>query len=364
MKILHVSTILEWRGGDNQLLTTYNILKDFPDFQQMILCADRSVLMSKCEQLAIPHFKAPRTSKFSIAFLKKIIEVVNIQKVDVLHVHDSNSFTLSLFALKFTHKLKFVYSRKRNNQINKNFFKNLKYNSSKIDKIICVSDAVRQVLLPIVNKKHKIEVIYDGIEVSKFQPKSGKPILSKAYNLNESTILIGNVAGLTRQKDLFTFLKTAEILLKKSLKELKFIIIGQGPLEEDLKKYALELKIEDHVIFAGFRNDVPQVLPEFDLFLLSSETEGLPLSIMEAFACKVPVVTTAAGGTGEAVISEVTGMISPVKDPSQLAENALKILTNESLKSKIIANAFEIVHEKFTLDVMKNNYYNFYKSLE
>ncbi|WP_255702833.1 glycosyltransferase family 4 protein [Antarcticibacterium sp. 1MA-6-2] len=107
-----------------------------------------------------------------------------------------------------------------------------------------------------------------------------------------------------------------------------------------------------------------KVLPEFDLFLISSDTEGLPLSVLEAFACKIPVVATAAGGTGEAVKNRETGMLSPVKDAAKLAENALEVINDPSLKELLIESAYHMVSTYFTLDVMQREYYSFYKNLK
>lgn len=364
MKILHVSTIIEWRGGDNQMLTTYSILKSHLDLEQFIFCPENSVLQKKCVEHNIPHFTASRNSKYSLAFIKKLYKTLKEEHIEILHVHDSKAFSMSLLLVKFLPKLKLVYSRKRNNKIYKNFFKVLKYNHRRIDRIICVSEAVKDVLKPVLNKESKAQVIYDGIDVKKFSNSLATGILRASYKIPEDAFIIGNIAGLTRQKDFFTFLDTAKIILAKTKKEFKFLIVGQGPLEEDLKAYTKELGIEKAIIFTGFRTDIPQILPELDLFLLSSETEGLPLSIMEAFACKVPVVATAAGGTGEAITNGITGMISPVKDPQKLAENALKIINDPVLREAVVTNAYKLVNSKFTLEVMEQNYYNFYKELE
>lgn len=363
MKILHVSTIIEWRGGDNQMLTTYTILKSHLDLQQFIFCPKNSVLQKKCIDNTIPHFTASRNSKYSVAFIKKLYSIIKVEKIDVLHVHDSKAFTMSLLLVKFFPNLKLVYSRKRNNRITKNYFKVLKYNHKRIDRIVCVSQAVKEVLKPVLKSESKAQVIYDGIDVTKFKNSHNTGILKRDFKISDETLIIGNIAGLTRQKDLFTFLDTAKIILNETKKELKFLIVGQGPLENELKTYANELGIEKDIIFTGFRKDIPEILSELDLFLLSSETEGLPLSIMEAFACKVPVVATAAGGTGEAVINEVTGMISPVKDAEKLAANVLKLINDPALRDSVIANAFELVNSKFTLDRMEKEYHSFYKSL-
>lgn len=346
------------------MLTTYHILKDHSDLHQIIFCARNSVLEQKCVEQKIPFYSASRKSKYSFKFLKELIKTLKKEKIDVLHVHDSKAFTLSLIAVKFFPHLKFVYSRKRNNKVHKNFFKVRKYNNPRINKIICVSEAVKQVLEPVLNDPARVKVIYDGIDVEKFAGTSSKGILHRDYNLPPDSLVVGNIAGLSKQKDLFTFLDAAKIILEKTKKELRFFIIGQGPLEQELKTHASNLGIDDHVIFTGFRNDIASILPEFDVFMLSSDTEGLPLSIMEAFAARVPVATTAAGGTGEAVKHEITGMITAVKNPSALADSVVKLLEDKELRELVIKNAYELVREKFTLQVMEKEYYKFYKDLE
>jgi len=363
MKILHISTIREWRGGDNQMLTTYNILKDHRELSQIILCPEDSVLFQKCKKGKIPVFSAPRKSKFSLAFLKTIIKVVKEENVDVIHVHDSTALTLSLFSLKFLPKVKLVYSRKRNNKVKSNYFKKLKYNNPRITKILCVSQAVKEVLLPVLKDPNKAVVIYDGIDVNKFSNPTISTNLRSEFRLKPECILIGNIAGLTRQKDLFTFLDAAELILKDNKEDINFVLVGEGPLEGELKDYAIKLGISDRVFFAGFRREIPSILAQFDIFLLSSETEGLPLSVMEAFAAKIPVVATNAGGTGEAVKQGITGMISPVREAAPLARNVKELIQNPALKSLIVSNAFKLVHQKFTLEVMEKEYAAFYKSL-
>lgn len=364
MKILHISTIIEWRGGDQQMLTTYEILKDFPDFRQLILCPDNSVLAEKCRSANIPHYTAARKMKFSPDFLKQIIRVIKKEGVDVVHVHDSTALTLSLVALRFAPPVKLVYSRKRSNRVKPNFFKNLKYNNSYISEIICNSEAVKDVLVPVVKNPERIKVIYDGVDLEKSSQFKNANILHRDYQLDPETFIIGNAAGLTKQKDHFTFLAAAKEILNSTNQPLVFLIVGEGPLKEELNAYSAELEIAEKVIFAGFRKDLSALLPEFDLFMLSSESEGVPLTVLEAFAHKVPVVATAAGGTPEAVLHQKGGLISPVKDPVALAQNALKVLNDAGLRKTLTENAHQLVYKKFSLDVMRREYFNFYKSLE
>jgi len=96
---------------------------------------------------------------------------------------------------------------------------------------------------------------------------------------------------------------------------------------------------------------------------MTSITEGLPLTIYEAFASKIPVVSTDAGGIKEVLITEKTGLMADVKDTETLAKHVLRILEDKNFAEQLTNNAFELVKQHHDLGVMKENYYNFYKSL-
>src|SRR5690606_28372567 len=114
-----------------------------------------------------------------------------------------------------------------------------------------------------------------------------------------------------------------------------FLAIGQGHLEEELKAYAQEQGVSDKIIFTGFRNDIPQIFPELDVLLFSSRTEGLGSTILDAFACGVPVVSTNAGGIPEIVTNEETGLLAPVGDATALANNVLRVLQDPDLAARL-----------------------------
>ncbi len=149
----------------------------------------------------------------------------------------------------------------------------------------------------------------------------------------------------------------------KQRSDLYFFIIGTGELKDDLIRYADLKKVSSHLFFIGFRSDSRVLMKTFDLLLMSSQTEGIPLTIYEAFAEEIPVVTTNAGGISEVIINNETGFHTPVKDSQSLAKNALKVLNDKTLKCKLTDNALNLVHQKFTFEVMQKNYLHFYHSL-
>jgi L-malate glycosyltransferase len=152
---------------------------------------------------------------------------------------------------------------------------------------------------------------------------------------------------LSDHKDYPTFLKVAGYLTGKGI-NVKFFVIGTGDMKETIVKIIQQEHLEDHVIMTGFLNNLERVLPDLDIFLMSSKTEGLGTSILDAFASGVPVVATRAGGIPEMVIHEETGLLSPVSDYQDLGENIIRLTGDTGLRKRLIRNAREMVMENFT----------------
>lgn len=365
MKILNITTMIDWRGGDAQMYSVYNLLKEYTDLNQFILCPSESVLAKKCKENKDKYYTYKKTSKvFSV--IKSIISVCKTEKIEVIHVHDSDSLTATLLASFFLpNNIKIILSRKRNNKIKDKFLNRLKYSNSRIFKIISVSKAVESIFENIVEDKNKLVTIYDAIDVTFFERNKSKGIIHKEFSIPVETKIIGNVAALSNQKDIYTFIDTAKKIKNKIENniQVKFVIIGEGSQKNELEKYASENELQNDLIFMNFRNNVHELLPEFDVFLLTSLTEGLPLTIYEAFAAKVPVVSTNAGGIAEVVQNEITGFISDLKDSESLSNNVLKIINNNKLSETITTNAYNLVKKNHDLNIMKENYYNFYKNI-
>ncbi|WP_431245110.1 glycosyltransferase family 4 protein [Flavobacterium sp. P21] len=230
-------------------------------------------------------------------------------------------------------------------------------------KIISVSKAVEAIFDTIITNKERLVTIYDAIDVDKFNQKSNQNLLHKEYNFSSDTKIIGNVVALTNQKDIYTFIDTAKKIKANCPANypLKFVVIGNGPLSDDLKKYTKVNNLENDLFFTGFRN-VIDLLPEFDIFLITSITEGLPLTVYEAFASKIPVVSTKAGGIPEVIIDGKTGFLAEIKDSETLSKKVLQLLSDPVLEKNIKTNAYKLVKQNHDLNIMQKNYYDFYKN--
>ena len=338
MKILHVNSAENWRGGEQQVAYLICGLRD-QNIAQLVFCRDNSAFAAFCKKEQIPYITY--THKNPIYIASRLTKVCKAEQISLMHFHDSFMHTCAVLAAAiFRNPVSFVVSRRVDYPVKKNMFSRWKYNHSKLKKILFVSEAIHQMYLNDIKDTSKLKTIHSGIDLQKFSEKPSG-ILRKEYQIPENTLLIGNVAAISPHKDYFTFVDTVEILQKERLNAHYLMIGGKQDIEETQKieAYIQEKNLGDHIIMTGFRNDIPKILPELDIFLFSSKTEGLGTSLLDAFACQVPVVSTDAGGIPELIIHEKTGLLSPTKDPKNLAKNVLKLTHNQELRQKIIQEA-------------------------
>ncbi len=337
-KIIHLSSAEKWRGGEQQIAYLIEASLDTP-FLPHVFCLKDSALAAFCQRKEVPFFTYPKGNAFTTARLLK--KAIHAMQIDLIHLHDSHAHTHGVLASDlFGVKLPLVLTRRINYPMKKNFLSRHKYNHPRLKKIICISEAIKALYSPDIRDQKRLTRIYSGVDVHRF-PYTSQGILHQEYDLPPETRIIGNIATLSQDKDLKTFVKTAAQLRAKGL-AAKYFIIGRQQDEEEahlVKTLIREKNMEDQIIFTGFREDIPKILPEFDVFLCTSRTEGLGTSILDAFACKVPVVATQVGGIPEMVFHQETGMLAPLGDFQTLAAHTYQVIQEPVLRQKLVANA-------------------------
>lgn len=364
MKVLHVSTAKTWRGGEQQLAYLMEELQS-QKIEQHIVCLKNSRIDAKAAELGISRSYAKKQTSLSLRFALKIKLTCDQERISIIHTHDAHAHTFAVWAAQlFGNRVPIIVSRRVDFPIKRNWLSQLKYNHQMVKKIICVSDAVKHIAaenLPL-NTQEKLATVYSGIDLKKFDFEPSNK-LKEAFNIPASHALIGNVSALAPHKDYFTFLDTVKVFFQKHpTTEATFLIIGDGLLKDQLEQYAASLNVNKHVVFTGFRSDVTAILKELDVFLITSETEGLGTTIIDAMACNVPVVATRAGGIPELVIHEKTGLSSNVKNAVDLAENCHRILVDEALRSQLVSNAANHV-KGFAKEVTASLTLNYYREV-
>jgi glycosyltransferase involved in cell wall biosynthesis len=163
--------------------------------------------------------------------------------------------------------------------------------------------------------------------------------------------LVGNVARLAPQKGQRVLLDAAPLVLERH-PDARFVLVGDGESRRELEEQARRLTIDDHVVFTGARDDVPELLASFSVFALPSYFEGLCVAVLEAQAAGVPVVATPVGGVRETVVSGETGLLAAVGDPASLAQGIVRLLDDPDEAQRLAAEARRRVRERFTVERM------------
>lgn len=347
VNILHVSTPKSWRGGEQQLAYLYEELES-KKINQFIICRKGGEIATKGKSHGWNIIECNKVTAVDLNFALKIKKSCKKHRIDVIHTHDSHAHSFAIIAAAiWGNKTPIVVSRRVDFAIKKTWFSQFKYNHPMVKKILCVSDAIREITSPDIADKSVLKTVHSGIDISRFDNlNKNSKVLRSDYNLSADTKLIGNVAAIAPHKDYYTFVDTVEILAKKKL-NYHFLIIGTGPLEKVIKNYVSSKKLEAWITFTGFRADIPKILPELDAFLITSETEGLGTSVIDAFACRVPVVATKAGGIPELVKHNETGLLAEVKDASTLAENIETLFSGVVDIEEMVKNQ-QILLKQFT----------------
>lgn len=365
MKVLHISGARAWGGNEQQLIYCIPELNKI-GVENVVFGIKDSVLGKQClaNNISFIPVKDGKLNKFSN--FKYIKEIINETKPDLIHLHTSNSltfFVLSNLFLKL--KAKIVFSKKAISA-SSSFVSKFKYNSKGVDAVFCVSKSVEDNFSQVLSEKNKkkLTVVPDCVPVDILN-KKGKVDLREKYNVAKDGFVIGNIANHTTAKDLNTFINTADYLINVlGRKDVVFFQIGKySKLTDEYLKLIQEKNLQNFVIFTDTIEDASSLNSQFDIFLMTSQREGGPTSVLEAMLVGVPVVTTNVGIIPDVITDGVNGFVSPIKDFENLASKINQLLDEKNLQNDFVEKSKLIIEKGFTASVIAKKTYEEYKRI-
>jgi glycosyltransferase involved in cell wall biosynthesis len=322
-------------------------------------------------QLGVKYYKVESLKKkFSIKTFFEISRIIKNENPDILHVHMLKSYAIVGLLNIFHHrKLIFNYHGLFINNIYNSFLEKIIYKSA--HQLINLFDAVDYVIVPSEYSKNlllqetkifrEIKVYYNGYLPHK-DVTIVESITQELENLKKNFKLIGILARIESQKRIDRALEVLKNLLLDKV-NVYFVFMGDGPLEEQMVDKAIDQRVDDHCRFYGYMENAQSYLKYFDLLLLTSDWEGMPLVIWEAMANGVPIVSSDVGGVKEILESAHCGVVYD-KDDVPTAVNILKNLINKPDKLKAMGyNGKVAIKEKYTLQNFSNTIDDFYTKL-
>jgi glycosyltransferase involved in cell wall biosynthesis len=202
---------------------------------------------------------------------------------------------------------------------------------------LAVSEAVRESLpRPIRSRTRVIRYGVDAAEIG--LEREHRAEQRRLLGVDDDEIVIGTVANLRATKGYPDLLAAAREVVDR-VPKARFVAVGRGPMEEELRARHHDLGLGAHFTFLGFRSDAMRVMSAFDVFCLPSHYEGLPIALMEAMALGLPAVATAVGGVGELVTDGTDAVLVPRGDPTRLAEALVTLALFPSRRAELGAAA-------------------------
>ncbi len=349
---LHVDTARTWRGGQNQVLLTVNGLRSIGERAALVAHPDGELRRRAAEGLELIPM-APR-AEMDLTAAWRFSRVIKRLAPDVIHAHDPHGVAMASLALSLGSSTaqgrapRLVASRRVDFHLKGNSFSRWKYRQ--VDAFIAASEAIRQMLVADGVPAERSVTVHEGIDVD--HVVAAPPVnVHEAFWLPHQAPVVGNVAALVPHKGQ-RYLVDAAHLVVQSVPDARFIILGEGELREHLEKQVHEHHLEKHVLLPGFRTDVLGCIKGFDLFVMSSVTEGLGTSLLDAMACGRPIVATRAGGIPEIVEEGVNGALVPPRDAASLAAAIVRALKDEGWRRRMGEAGLARVRERFTVDRM------------
>jgi glycosyltransferase involved in cell wall biosynthesis len=230
------------------------------------------------------------------------------------------------------------------------------------DQIIAVSNDVGDQIrsLPGV-RSDRVQVIQNAVDIEAYDAPDRRSQCRAEFEIPSGAPLLGFAGRIAKQKRVDLLLEAFAVVSKRN-PHVHLLIAGEGEESGLQQAYARELGVNDRVIWAGYRRDMPRLLAAMDIYVQSSVNEGLSLSLLQAMAARTPVVATDVGGTRE-VVNQETGLLIPSGSSEPLASAILSVLEDPAGAARRVDKAWHLVTERFSVTKQMEQYRTVYKRL-
>lgn len=312
----------------------------------------------------IPLTTLDRRPGFRPAIARMVAREARRHRATVLHCHQYSPFVYGSLSIAF-HGAKVVYTEHGRLADSCPGLRRRVANTviGRLPRrIVAVSEDLRRSMIAEGFPGDRIEVVRNGIDPGAPADDRARRGARQRLGLPADAVVIGTVARLDRVKDLRTLVE-AFSALRRALPTAVLLIVGEGPLRTELEAVAAHVAAGEAVRFLGMRADARNVIAAFDVYVNTSISEGISLSILEAMAAGLPVVATRVGGTPEVVQDSVTGILVAPRDPSALAHVLAQLAVDTSRRAAMGAAGRARVEDQFALDSMVHRYRTMYEEL-
>jgi sugar transferase (PEP-CTERM/EpsH1 system associated) len=347
--VIHVSLGLHI-GGMEKLLVEFARHADRRRFDlQFVSLTAKGDVAEQIERLGWPVIALGQRPGVEPATSVRLAQLFRRSKPRIVHTHNTKPLLYAVPAAHLTGVQTIIHTRhgqRHGATRRQNFLFNLA--ARWVDRVVSVSSDSAQIALQQGLPSEKLVTIHNGIDLPLFPPAGPLP--------SGPVVFVGR---LSPEKDLPTLLRAAAIAASEE-PSFRLHLAGAGPSLSELQRLAAQLGVGHRVGFLGHNTDISAILAQASLFVLSSVTEGVSLALLEAMACRLPVVATAVGGNVEVVIDGETGLLVPPRSPAALAGAMLKLYRQPELARRMGVAGRKRVEARFDSRRMVAEYESLY----
>src|SRR4051794_18866043 len=346
---IHIDTARTWRGGQNQVLLTVLGMRAM-GHRAMLVAHPAGELRQRAKEGLELVPLTPKT-EMDLSAAWRLSRAIKRLQPDIIHAHDPHGVAMAALALSMSTQLAkppLVAARRVDFHLRGNALSRWKYRQ--VDCFICASEAVRKMLIADGVPARRVVTVHEGIDLDRIDAAPPANLHGELWLPHQAPV-VGNVAALVPHKGQRHLVEAAAIVIQK-VPDARFVIAGEGELRPQLERQIKDRHLEKHVFLVGFRPDILSVHRGFDIFVMSSVTEGLGTSLLDAMACGKPIVATTAGGMPEVVADGRTGILVPPRDHEAMAAAIVTLLTDDAARAEMGAAALARVRTMFSADRM------------
>lgn len=370
IRVLYVVENTSYGGGERGFGQLSSEI-DRNHFLPYIAAHPGGILENQAKKKDVKFFPVNMHRKLNLKTISQISDIIDEQKINIVHSMGSRADFFARMASRKMHNVQIISTTAMLiegydvNSFKKTIYRLADCYSSKfVSHFIAVSnDLKKRLILKRKIPMEKISVIYNGVELDKYNPaQKDSSGLRRSIGIEDDCVVVGSIGRLVYQKGFQYFVEAAKQLYSKNNK-IRFVIVGDGPEKKNLKKMVKVSGISKVFMFTGQRFDIPQLLAMYDIFVLPSVLEGLPRVVIEAMAMEKPIVATDINGVREQLIHDRTGLIVPPRDPEALAEAIIHLINDKKKANNLGRKARKSAKERFDLKQTVSNIERLYENV-
>lgn len=357
LKVLHLEAGENFYGGARQVAFLIEGLAR-RGVSNIVACPQGSLTARRMAELPAAVFPLPMRGDLDLRLIPQVLAILRRERPDLLHLHSRRGPEILGAIAGRLHGLPIVYSR-RNDHVEPRWLARLKYRL--YDRVVAISACIGQVLADSGVPAEKIRVVRSAFTPDAITALS-REALRAEFGLPADSLVLAVVAQLIRRKGHAVLLDAMPQLLAVEPK-LRVLFFGKGALHEELAASIAARGLGGIVQLAGYREDLPALLPGLDLLVHPAFAEGLGVSLLQASSAGVAIVASRAGGIPEAVRDGVNGVLVPPQDVDALETAIVALLKNPARRTQLGSAGRELIEREFSVDAMVEGNLAIYQEL-